>query len=138
MNERSVVLGVAVGLLMISSTVFAHHGSARLKPNPANILYDGDTPVTMVGTVTEFLFINPHVLVVFEVRDANGKIVEWIAESAPPARLYRAGWKKDSLKLGDKVTVTGMPMENGAKFLVFEGLITPDGRTLGANDAGRE
>lgn len=138
MKRLSVSLGAAVGLLMISTAMFAHHGTARLRPDPAEIYYEGDSPVTLKGTVTSFRFVNPHVLIYFEVKDAHGKIVTWIAESSPPQRLFRAGWKKDTLKPGDKITVIGTPWEEGAKMLVFRKLVAPDGRELGSYEPETE
>ena len=142
MKRLSVSLGAAVGLLMISTAVFAHHGTARLRPDPAGnyaeIYYEGNSPVTLQGTVTKFRFINPHVLIYFEVKDEHGKIVTWVAESSPPQRLFRAGWKKDTLKPGDKITVIGTPWEGGAKMLVFRKLVAPDGRELGSYEPETE
>jgi len=139
MKKLAVVAGMAAGLLMISSTMFAHHGNARLIPvEGGGMNYSGENPVTLEGTVTLFQYTNPHAKVHFDVTDAQGHITKWVAESAPPARLFRNGWKKDSLKPGDKITAIGLPMSQGLKFLKFIKLVTPDGRELGGNEAGAE
>ena len=115
-------LAVAVGVLVVSLPVFAHH---------AGSLYDREHPVTMTGTVTEYMFTNPHVQIHFEAKDESGNVVKWVAESAPPQRLYRAGWNMKSLKAGDQITVSGAPYKDGRKLLSIRKLVSPSGQTLG-------
>ena len=114
---------LTVGLFMVACLpAFAHHG----KDN-----YDVQHPITLSGTVITYEFLNPHVLIRFDVTDANGATSKWIAEGDPPQKLYRAGWKRDSLKPGDKVTITGPPDKNGQHTLVLQKLVGPDGQMLG-------
>src|SRR5271156_638067 len=101
MNNRG-VLRILVGFTVVSASLMAHH---------AGSLYDRDNPVTIVGEVVSYEFINPHTRITINVKDAQGNVIKWVAESAPPQRLYRAGWKTDTLKKGDKVTVVGSPMK---------------------------
>ena len=103
-----VVLAAAVVLLMVSGTLFAHH---------AGVLYDREHPVNVTGTVTDFQFVNPHARIYFEAKDENGNVEKWIGETAGPQRLFRVGWNKNTLKPGDKVTVTGAPFKDGRKVL---------------------
>jgi len=70
-----IFLAAAVGFLILSVPMFAHHGSAA---------YDLTTTVTLQGTVTEFQFINPHVLLDFDVKDDKGNIEKWTAEAGSP------------------------------------------------------
>jgi hypothetical protein len=95
-------------LLLISAPMFAHHGGAQ---------YDTKNPVTLTGTVTEYMFTNPHVQIHIDVKDETGNIQKWIAETASPQRLFSFGWNAKSLKAGDKVTVTGAPLKDGQKIL---------------------
>jgi len=97
-----------VVLLLISAPMFAHHGGAQ---------YDTKNPVTLTGTVTEYMFTNPHVQIHIDVKDETGSIQKWIAETASPQRLFSFGWNAKSLKAGDKVTVTGAPLKDGQKIL---------------------
>jgi uncharacterized protein DUF6152 len=113
-----VVLALAVGLVVVVSPLFAHHGLAP---------YDKDHPVTLTGTVTEFDFVNPHVRVRFEVKDANGGVTTWVAESAPPQKMYRAGWNRLSLKPGDVITVTGYALKDGKKVIAIKKLVPANG-----------
>jgi hypothetical protein len=98
----------AVFLLMVSVPLFAHH---------AGSLYDREHPVTLTGTVTKYLMINPHAQIHFEVKDENGNVATWVAETAGPQRLLRVGWNKNTLKAGDKITVTGAQFKDGRKYL---------------------
>ena len=102
------VLASGVVLLLVSGTMFAHHAGA---------LYDAKHPVTLTGTVTEFLFTNPHAQIHFEVKDESGNVTKWVAETAGPQRLLRSGWNKNTLKVGDQITVTGGQMKDGRKLL---------------------
>lgn len=115
------ILGLMLGLTMFSSLSLAHHGTSN---------YDRDHPVTLTGIITEYQFINPHVLIRIDVKNADGVMENWVVESAPPQRLFRAGWRTDSLKQGDKVTVSGFPMKDGAKAMALRKLTSPDGKEL--------
>ncbi len=114
-------LAIAGGLLMVAGPMFAHHSPA---------IYDRQHPITLTGTVTEFRFINPHVQVHFEVKAENGNVVKWVVHSLPPPRLYRAGWRRDTLKPGDQITVTGGPAKNGKKIMRLVNLVGPGGLVL--------
>jgi len=102
------VLGAIVVVLLVSSTLAAHH---------AGTLYDREHPVTLKGAVTQFVFTNPHAQIHFEVKDENGNVSNWVAETTSPAALFRLGWNKNTLKAGDMITVTGAPFKDGRKVL---------------------
>jgi len=120
-NKLLAVLAVAVSLLVVSGPLFAHHSVTN---------YDREHPVTLTGTVTEFRFVNPHVLVIFEVKEEGGTVVTWAAGSAPPQRLYRAGWNTKTLKPGDQITITGAPHKEGKKEMSVIKLVGPTGQEL--------
>jgi hypothetical protein len=122
MSRRVLGLVRAGALLMISSALFAHHNSAAL--------YDGDHPITLTGSVTEFRLINPHSRIKFDVKDDSGSVVNWEIEWGPPSNLYRRGWKTDSLKPGDEITVTGAPAKDGSKKVDLLKLVAPGGRIV--------
>lgn len=107
---RWALFATAAALLpLLSHSIWAHHSGA---------IYDRENPITLTGTVTEFEFVNPHARIHFEVKDANGNVVKWVAISGPPQTLFRQdGWTKSTLKPGDKITITGAPSRNEAHVL---------------------
>ncbi len=115
------VLAVAVGLLMVSGSLFAHHSS---------VIYDSEHPVTLTGTVTEYGFFNPHIQIHFEVKDENGNVVKWVVKTASPQRMFRRGLRKTTLKPGDQITVIGAPLKNGRKVMRLTKLVGPTGKVL--------
>ena len=104
------VLAASVVLLMVSGPMLAHHGGAQ---------YDAKHPVTLSGTVTEYMFTNPHVQIHFDAIGENGSVEKWIAETASPQRLFGYGWNAKTLKAGDKITVTGAPLKDGNKIVTI-------------------
>ena len=93
-------------LLVLTKPILAHHGT--------NISYDHDKPTTLQGTVTEFVWQNPHCQLYFDVRDASGNITGWAGELNSPSVLGREGWTKHQFKAGDKITITVFPSKAGA------------------------
>ena len=99
------IFSAAAGLLLFSSGSSAHHG--------VYLVYDVNQKVTTTGTVTDFQFVNPHVLVFFDVTGEDGAVVEWWAGLTNPNHLARGdGWTADTLKPGDHISVTGAPAKN--------------------------
>ena len=97
------------GLLLLSVPVVAHHGDAGR--------YD-ENPFIITGTIVEIRLTNPHSILVFDVTDAAGKVVRWQAEMTGGQQLVRQfGWTKDSPKIGDKVTLYGRKVKNGAPYM---------------------
>ena len=94
-----------VGTLVLCGSLLAHHGTS-------NYSTTGQT-ITLTGTVTEFAWSNPHVYVLFDVKDDKGAIVHWAGEMNSPGVLKSAGWTKNTLKAGDQVTVSLRPNKFG-------------------------
>jgi len=118
MTAFAAVAGIAV----ISASLFAHHAGSR---------YDWRNPVTLTGTVTQYLFVNPHTQIHFEVTDANGIVTRWVAESVSMNKLHRSGWTATTLQPGDRVTVTGAPQLEGQKEMGVIRLVGPAGQVIG-------
>jgi hypothetical protein len=110
------------GLLLLTAPLSAHHASRAVY---------GNNTVTLMGTVTHYEWSNPHIIVSVQVKGKNGNIEEWHAEVLPPTQATAAGWTKESIKIGDQVTLVGHPGKNAQRILLLEELVTPDGRTLG-------
>lgn len=99
---------IAGSFLLGSMPLLAHHGDAGRY----------EQKLTLVkGTVVELQFVNPHVLIVFDVKDAGGKTVRWHAEMGGAYALIRQGWKKTTLKPGDKITLVGRRVKSGAPYM---------------------
>ena len=113
---------LAVGTLMLGATASAHHGTG--------VAYQEDKWVTLKGTVTEWIWSNPHCGILFDVTDDQGDVVHWGAELGNPHQLSASGFSKDVIKPGDKVTITGHPSRSGAPRVQFDHMLLPDGRTL--------
>ena len=107
---RAYILGalVAVGLVLTAGTVRAHHSFAAE--------FDANKPIKLKGIVTKIEWTNPHVWFYVNVKDEkSGEVTNWGAEMGPPHGLQRRGWRRDSLKIGDMVTVKGSLAKNGSK-----------------------
>jgi hypothetical protein len=107
---RAYILGglLVAGLVLTGGRLAAHHSFAAE--------FDSQKPITVTGTVTKVEWTNPHVWVYLNVKDAaTGQVANWGFEMGPPHGLQRRGWRRETLKLGDSVTVAGSMAKNGAK-----------------------
>ena len=122
MRSRLVIVWViAVGLL-IPLPLVAHHGSAA---------FDTGKRVTLKGTVKGWVYSNPHCLLSLDVTGEDGQVVQWIAEGQAPNVIFPVGYRKDSFKFGDQVTVTVEPVKNGRPMGRILQAVLADGKTLG-------
>src|SRR5580658_929208 len=95
------ILFVLVGAwMLVSAPVYAHHGNAS---------YDYDKTVTLKGTVTKWMWSNPHCILFFDVKDDKSETQHWVAEASNPVDMLRAGWASYSMKPGDEITIDVMP-----------------------------
>src|SRR5450755_1064472 len=99
-NKASVGFLVVFTALILSMPLLAHHG---------NSAYDYDKTVTIKGTVTDWTFANPHSWLKMDVKDDQGKIQHWVLEGYGAGPATAEGWRKNSLKQGEEVTVDIMP-----------------------------
>ena len=122
MRSRLVIVSViAVGLL-IPFPLAAHHGSAA---------FDTGKRVTLKGTVNQWVYSNPHCLLTLDVTGEDGKMVQWIAEGQAPNVIFPVGYRKDSFKAGDQVTVIVEPVKNGRPLGRILQVVLADGKALG-------
>ena len=100
---------LALGLFLLAVPVAAHHGDSGR--------YD-ESPFIITGTLVEIKLTNPHSILVFEAPDSTGKAVRWQAEMGGGQQLVRQfGWTKDMPKIGDKLTLNGRKVKNGAPYM---------------------
>ena len=121
MHGKRTFLTVAIGLLAISVPLLAHHGAAA---------YDMKKSTDAKGAVTDFRFVNPHVLIYIESKDDKGAVEEWQGELTSPNRLARVGWTQNTLKPGDQITLIGAPAKNGAHTLWITKILGTDGMPM--------
>src|SRR2546428_13979837 len=96
----------ALVLIALSAPLFAHHGT--------NISYDHGKPMTLKGTVTEFVWKNPHAQLYFDVKDETGNLVYWAGELNSPGVLSGQGWTRKMFVAGDEITLSVFPSKAGA------------------------
>lgn len=106
-----VVLALTAGLLLISGSILAHH---------SNALSDKDRLTTLTGTVTKFAFINPHVSISFDVKDAQGHVMNWFAFGGNPVALHReGGWTNKTFQVGEQILVRGHVNRDSKPILLY-------------------
>lgn len=128
MNRKILSVGAAaVVLAALTGGASAHHSFA---------MFDNQKEVVLDGVVKEFQWTNPHSWVQVLVTDAKtGKTVEWSIETSSPNSLARQGWKRSSIKAGDKVTAVVNPLKDGQPGGNLVRLKLPDGLVLGKPEA---
>jgi hypothetical protein len=131
MRRRSMVL-IAGALVIGALPILAHHSFSAE--------FDADKAVTLKGIVTKVEWLNPHVWFYIDVKDDSGTVQHWQCESGPPNMLARNGWRKDSLKPGDQVTVQGFRAKDGTTTVSAREVLLPDGKKVfngTADDVGQ-
>ena len=120
---RARVVWLALLALAASTGIAgAHHSFSAV--------YDGKRSVTVTGVVTQFRFVNPHALMTLEVTDKDGKVVTWVIEFAGRLNLSEIGWSAESIRSGEKLTVTGNPTHEPLPRLAFQRIVKADGSEL--------
>jgi hypothetical protein len=128
---RADLLAIAASLGLIAAVpLLAHHSFSAE--------FDGNRPVTLKGVVTKVDWANPHVYFFIDVKDAKGTVVNWACETDGPNALIRRGWKHESLKAGDQVTVEAYRAKDGSNYADARLVMLPDGRKVfaGSSDDG--
>jgi len=123
MRTMGLIAGAAVAVAAVPAV--AHHSFA---------MFDQTRTVTLTGTVTQFQWTNPHSFIELDVAK-GGAMEHWSIELNSPNNLTRQGWKRTSVKPGDKVTVTLNPLRDGKKGGLFNTIQLPDGHVLGGERA---
>jgi hypothetical protein len=115
------VLALGMSVAILSLPLSAHHGNAA---------YDETKQINLKGTVTQFIWANPHCVVLFDATDEGGQAVHWMAETENPTTMTNMGWLKSSLKPGDAITIRVITVKNGKPIGRIVWVETPSGQKL--------
>jgi hypothetical protein len=110
---------LVVGFLAGALPLLAHHGNAG---------YDTATTVTVKGTVTDYVWANPHVFVKVDAKDDSGNTLHWVIEAQNAVNQANNGWSKSTFKPGDQVVIDVTPAKNGKPIGRFKGRIAINGQ----------
>lgn len=133
MNRLFAAALLVAGSLVTYTAAQAHHSFAAE--------FDREKPIKFDGVVTRVEWSNPHVWIYVNVKGDDGKVTNYGAELGPPHGLQRSGWRRETLKIGDKVTVDGWMAKNGsnrvnARTITLAGTGARPGQTLDAVSSG--
>jgi hypothetical protein len=121
-NTRIIALALAgAALLLCPSAVLAHHGAAT---------FDTVGEITLKGTVTEWVWSNPHSFLRIDVKAEDGTVKNWNVATSNVADLSKRGWTRRTFSPGDEVTVTIQPAKSGAPVGMIRNVVLADGRKL--------
>jgi hypothetical protein len=120
--KRLLAAGITVVVTLAAGSLDAHHSP---------VLFDRTVKKTLVGTVVQFVWTNPHASIQLDVVNENGSTERWGVEMGSPNSMVKNGWKSTLLKPGDKVTVVVNPLRSGEPGGIFQSITLADGRTLG-------
>lgn len=127
MKVKFAAATAVLGLVASAAPLLAHHSFAAE--------YDANKKINITGTVTKVEWMNPHARFYVDVKDESGKVTSWNFELGAIPVLLKQGWRKDSLKIGDQVTVEGSRAKDGSNTANAQRVMLPDGRRVFAGSS---
>ena len=126
MARRASIAVISAFLLAVTAPLVAHHSISAE--------FDQSKPVSFTGTIKQIDWMNPHIYTHVEVKNPDGTATVYKVEGGPPNALYRQGWRRDTLKQGDTVSVTGIRAKSPTSMNIGVATITTsDGKRVFAN-----
>ena len=122
MRTKLAFAAAGLGLLLASVPAIAHHSFAAE--------FDAAKPIKLTGAVTKVEWMNPHTYFYIDVKDDGGKVANWGMEMGSPNGLMRQGWTRNSMKIGDVVTVEGSRAKDGSNIGNARSVTLGDGKRL--------
>lgn len=127
-NSYVVALTLAAALFLIPGTLSAHHSES---------INDQGRVIMIEGTVTRFVFTNPHIQIHLDVKDDQGNVEQWVATAGAPTTMRRDGWNKQTLQPGDEIAIVGFPYKDGRNILFQLKTVRANGEVLPQSDGSR-
>jgi len=128
MNRKFAAAIAGIGFVVVATPVVAHHSFAAE--------YDASRQVTVKGLVARIEWTNPHTHVYIDVKDDKGNVTNLNVELASPMVLVQCGWRPNSLKVGDEVTIEGAMAKDGSRRANARAVTLADGRRVSAGSSG--
>jgi hypothetical protein len=126
-QNKIMIPSVIAAVLFAATAAFSHHSFAAE--------YDANKPITIKGTITKIDLVNPHSWLYLDVKDSEGKVVNWAVEMGSPNNLIRRGINKNSVPVGTEVTVEGYRAKDGTPTANGTSIKMPDGKRLFAGSS---
>ncbi|MSO31078.1 MAG: hypothetical protein EXQ48_09100 [Acidobacteria bacterium] len=120
---------VVAAVLTAATPALSHHAFSAE--------FDHAKPMTLTGTISKVLWANPHAWIYIDVKDADGKVVEWGFEMTAANNLFRRGWRPADVLVGTRVTIDGWPARNGSPKANAGRILLPDGREFFSEAPGQ-
>jgi hypothetical protein len=128
MRRKLLAVSILCAALLLSAVpLVAHHSFAAE--------YDNNKPIKFSGKVTKVEWLNPHIYVYVDVKDNSGSTVNYAVEGGAPNGLFRQGWRKDTLKVGDTLSIEGFLAKDGSNTVNARTWLLPDGKKVFAGNA---
>ena len=122
MKSTLIRMLAAASIIASAAPVMAHHSFAAE--------FDAEKPVKLTGTGTKIEWTNPHAYFYVDVTDEHGKVTNWGLEMGSPNGLMRQGWSRNSMKVGDTVSIEGSQAKDGAKLANARSVTLANGQRL--------